>query len=472
MDLFTRKKLIHKSSREPYDFLVVNGQAGHGKSFTVGMFTHWKIQNNPNIRIANVAPKWTAVSVAQKQSPLRGQPQLYYMTLQALCGMKGITKYTSEGPVTTYEIFPQNAKFDKFDIVIVDEASMVDEDLWSMLIDHIDETRIILVGDSGQLPPVGEKFSKCFSNKYMNGTVGGRQIRTAIATLREQKRTSEDSEVLNLALAVRNKKPTNHFKTKYQQTTFLHYQEIDKSIDNQLKDFFKYVYGGTRYKNDSNFFKLICYTKTTKNSPAVGYWTRKIREALYGESPPYIAEGESILITQPIFDRSGPMPEEIVSQGQEAIVQKLGPVQEIYMNFDFLRGDKNLPYYPATLIYENLKGQKQVDTFIMLTEKGEAIWDEICKNISSVAWAYKKKGRKVGKIWEEFHRINDQVLRYEFDYATTVHGAQGRSFSFIAYDLSDLRRALSANKNATLYRQLEYTALTRPTIAAFILTNK
>src|SRR6188768_200332 len=50
------------------------------------------------------------------------------------------------------------------DLVIIDEASMVDDGTWQMLLDlKPDLAKIIFLGDPTQIPPIGEKTSKVFS---------------------------------------------------------------------------------------------------------------------------------------------------------------------------------------------------------------------------------------------------------------------------------------------------------------------
>ena len=71
-----------------------------------------------------------------------------------------------------HETFKPDKKSDKkisfaaFDIVLIDEASMINNELWGLLQDAMTrytKVKLIFMGDSAQLPPVNEEISPVFA---------------------------------------------------------------------------------------------------------------------------------------------------------------------------------------------------------------------------------------------------------------------------------------------------------------------
>ena len=68
----------------------------------------------------------------------------------------GQNRYLSKFQPSTIHMYLANPKLQKFDVMIVDEASMIDVDLMlDLLISVPRGSAIIFVGDADQLPPVG-----------------------------------------------------------------------------------------------------------------------------------------------------------------------------------------------------------------------------------------------------------------------------------------------------------------------------
>ncbi|MFZ4676394.1 MAG: ATP-dependent DNA helicase, partial [Nodosilinea sp.] len=60
----------------------------------------------------------------------------------------------------------QGSQIDRYRLVIIDECSMINQELWELLVNAVSNlyrgTQILFVGDSAQLPPVNEPESACF----------------------------------------------------------------------------------------------------------------------------------------------------------------------------------------------------------------------------------------------------------------------------------------------------------------------
>ncbi len=116
---------------------LIVGAAGSGKSYTVGVITD--VVNALEHTIALCAPTGKAAKRLEEVSGVRA------MTLHRLLGYNGRDWARDHDNPLEQEV------------IIVDECSMLDVELAWRLFDAIDfsRTRLILVGDHQQLPPVG-----------------------------------------------------------------------------------------------------------------------------------------------------------------------------------------------------------------------------------------------------------------------------------------------------------------------------
>lgn len=125
------------------DFLIISGGPGTGKTFTVNKIIGALKQQNSDISIALAAPTGKAAERLSESidSELDG---IEASTLHKLLGARknGEFKFNKENKLY-------------FDVIIIDEASMLDLRLWISLIRALrTSTKLILLGDKDQLASV------------------------------------------------------------------------------------------------------------------------------------------------------------------------------------------------------------------------------------------------------------------------------------------------------------------------------
>ncbi len=138
-----QKEVIKHLFSHPFSILC--GGPGTGKTYTAAMFVRLLIANQPKkLKILLSAP--TGKAALHLQSSLLSKSpdiQCEAMTLHRLLKLRPGKQ----------QLF-SNRRIDA-DLVIVDEASMIDISLWNHLLEAVHlGTRLILMGDPNQLPPV------------------------------------------------------------------------------------------------------------------------------------------------------------------------------------------------------------------------------------------------------------------------------------------------------------------------------
>lgn len=132
---------------------VLSGYAGTGKTWLAVHLI--QAACDKGLRVAVCAPTHKAVSVITAKLDGSRNPKLWTGTLHALLGLK--LRETHEG-VMRIELdrHPKATYFESYDIVFVDEASMVGPALLSYIERFIRgaRTRVLYLGDPGQLLPI------------------------------------------------------------------------------------------------------------------------------------------------------------------------------------------------------------------------------------------------------------------------------------------------------------------------------
>lgn len=147
------KKILHwYAAKDRSDFLTLGGYAGTGKTTLIALFRKVLYQQDPKFKVAFVAFTGKATQVLQHY--LQENKVLY----------KGDSTSTIHGLIYSvienehHEIIGWKKKDQlKADLIIIDEASMVDQKIWLDLLSY--GIPILAVGDHGQLPPVQGSFN-------------------------------------------------------------------------------------------------------------------------------------------------------------------------------------------------------------------------------------------------------------------------------------------------------------------------
>jgi len=194
-------------------FSVISGGPGTGKTTIVLRLLKMLYGQNNTLKIALAAPTGKAAARLQQSIADSGKTSLEAKTVHRLLG---ITANNDKGRYSQQRPLP-------IDVLIVDEASMIDISLMAKLMHALpDKTRLILLGDSQQLASVESgavlanlcaktpQFSAEFSqqiNKFMGIKLSSTEdnesvLNDSVVLLLHSYRFDENSDIGQLAKAV------------------------------------------------------------------------------------------------------------------------------------------------------------------------------------------------------------------------------------------------------------------------------
>jgi exodeoxyribonuclease-5 len=153
-----KKQILHKlinwyrNHYKQASYITVGGFAGTGKTTLIALLRRIIHKKNPKLKIAFVSYTGKAAQVLKNR--LQASHTVYEHdfigTIHSLIYSPIVNQ---KQQITGWK---QKDDLD-YDLIIIDEASMVSHDIWQDLLSY--DTAIIAVGDHGQLPPINDQFN-------------------------------------------------------------------------------------------------------------------------------------------------------------------------------------------------------------------------------------------------------------------------------------------------------------------------
>lgn len=137
------------------NFCIITGGPGTGKTTTVAKILALLFTENPSLKVALAAP--TGKAAARMTESLRAAGASFGAEIKTnFAALEPSTIHRLLKPVKDSPYFKFNASNPlRFDVLIVDESSMIDVALFAKLLDAVgDHTKVIFLGDKDQLASV------------------------------------------------------------------------------------------------------------------------------------------------------------------------------------------------------------------------------------------------------------------------------------------------------------------------------
>lgn len=330
----------------------------------------------------------------------------------------------------------------EFDAVIIDECSMIGEDLMKFIESDLGGQFVLYVGDPAQLPPVNEVASKAFSCQH----------RSNLDTIVRQ---AASNPILAAATTLRHSQggPVDwswvHDASSADQGVFLAGENGD--------DWMREGFTGAEFAADNDFCRYLCWT-----NDRVAAVNKKVRYWIYGETPtPFVAD-ERVLCRNPIL--AGESSREVAfNTNDEAVVASVEAEDKTY-SFDKKYATSNAPAVDGWSM--------TVPTWRVTLRRPMGI-DVVCwmpqdpQDIRKLEERLRTEARIQKTRWLELFDFKDKIADLRSVYAMTVHTSQGSTFGNVFVDLGDIQKRERSNLREM--QQLLYVAVTRPSHALILV---
>lgn len=440
--------------------ITLSGYAGTGKTTIMGIFNEY-LKRRIQADIIFSAPTHRANAVTRQKTP-----NAKVVTLQSLLGLRPDFDITEDVFDLHKLKFEQVAevKIEPAAIVIVDEASMIQDSLYDFLLEQIAAkgAQIIFVGDKGQLRPVkANNISKVFRND-------GAQLQ-----LTKVERTG-DNPILKESTRVRNREDLS-----YETDIAPNGQGVEYSSDKtRIREFVRTSLKEMKDSQDPLYFRVLAATNAS-----VDAYNSAIRQILYGRRPAQLYEGELVMGYSNREYDSLRKKYKLMNSG-DYVVQSVKPTTiQIDLTYPDRKESISMEGYKVTLkdaidtsassftidVVSNFETDENI---IKVQEYIQTLWSMRKQLLASGnPTAARSVVEKINRIQNKIHTMRDikdangrLKLRKSFDYgyAHTIHKSQGGTYSKVLINDSSINTFGFNDKNGQEVRQeLKYVAVSR-----------
>jgi len=440
------QKLVHfVTSADSGKIFVLKGYAGTGKTTLVGAL----IKSLPGVKWKSVllAPTGKAAKVLAKYSG-RAAYTIHKKIYRRVSGPDGSSKF----------IVQPNLEFDS--IFIVDEASMISsggslsggfssgKSLLDDLLEYVStgvNCKLIFVGDTAQLPPVGLTISPALDEKFLKSNY---HFSIDSIELKEVVRQSKSSGILANATHLRDMiSPDSKEVPKFNLEDFTDIVRIGgMELEDALNDSYS--------KHGAEETIVICRSNKRAN-----IYNQQIRARIRWQENE-ISSGDYMMIVKnnyfwlPEESRAG-----FIANGDTVEIMKVSNHEEID-GFKFADARLRLVDYPDEPVLETklLLNTIMSESPALPAAESKRLYETISASYGDVANKY----NRLLKVKKDPYF---NALQVKFAYAVTCHKAQGGQWESVFVEQGYVTDEMI---NSEFLRWL-YTALTRATQKLYLV---
>jgi exodeoxyribonuclease-5 len=435
---------------------VLKGWAGTGKTFAISILVRYVLEvmhaKDPWYKIAVTGPTNKSVRVIKKTSGLKN-PRVIFQTIHKLLGLT--EKITNDGE----QIFVNQSDFrpniNSMKLLIIDEVSMLNDDLFHEILKYRDKLKVICMGDPAQIPPVSKPDCIPFRDELLD--VYG------IKTLHLKKimRQNEGNAIIKASTLIRSDlesnstvPPITSLNESGEGIEFLNLDlpETRKDFSNILSKYFK----SDNFKNDSEYCKIIAWRNKT-----VASMNTLIRRVIFGDASlsSKILVGEKLIANNPIVIQGSVIlfntndeftVDSFIVRTETVTMKSFSPVVSI-----------DLKYYDSEVTYMDDQDELCKTSIEILHEDSELEFKKIAAILKMQA--IEQKGKN--KTWLAYYDFLRKYADVGFAYSITAHKSQGSTYN-TTFVLED---DINMNNNIVERNRIKYTAYTRASKKLYVL---
>jgi exodeoxyribonuclease-5 len=439
---------------------VLKGWAGTGKTYTISLLVRYVLEVIQPTRlwykVGVTGPTNKSVRVIRKATGISSS-RVQFQTVHKILGLS--EKITSDGQ----QIFVNDGDFKPqirtLKLLIVDEVSMLSDDLFEELLKYRDKTKIIFMGDPAQIPPVGRPDCIPFRDELLEG------YRIKTLNLRQIMRQKEGNPIIESSVKIRKNignsnsgiSPENKINQIGEGVEFvnLNSPESRSSFRAILEKYFK----TDRFKDDPEYCKIIGWRNKTISS-----MNDLVRKVIYGEEAlsSKILIGEKLIANSPILEK-----DTIIFNTNDEFTVESFEVESEDLRFKVSDHPDDDPYPISLKHYETLVSYLDEDddlvrrTIRILHEGSEDEFKKLA-NILKLR-AINKKGKD--KSWLVYYNFLRRYADVMYGYSLTSHKAQGSTYDTVFL----LEDDIDVNWNIIERNRIKYTAYTRSSRKLYVI---
>ena len=420
---------------------VLRGYAGTGKTTVVSALVQW---------LARLQRKYTLMAPTGRAAKVMSA----YAGVPASTIHKKIYRQTSGAPAERLSFQRQPNRQEEM-LYIVDEASMISDEkafgetgLLDDLMGFVFEkstNRLLLIGDTAQLPPVGQLLSPALDPELLAGRF---RARVESVELRQVMRQAQESGILVNATELREelRQPEPHIQLHTKG-----FRDIFKMGGDRLEDGLRWAYKQYGHENTT----IICRSNRNANQ-----YNQLIRQVLF-EAEDEIAAGDYIMVVRNNYFWL-PKDSEIgfLANGDFMEITKVIRREEMF-GCRFAQARVRLVDYPdePQMEVKLLLDTLHTETPSLPRDQNEKLYQAILEDYSHLA----KKSERNAEMRKDPY-LN--ALQIKFAYALTCHKAQGGQWQAVFVDHGYLK---PDEPLAGEFARWLYTAITRASERLFLL---
>lgn len=464
---------------DKFKWITLEGIAGSGKTFVLNRVIEAVKATNPNISIGMTAPTHKAVRVLRNHSEMKNR--LDFGTIHSFLGLK--QKHDEKTGKVTFEPefgSERERKIDTIQVLIVDETSMLQDDLFGYIEDEVrsGHLKVIFMGDPLQIPPVGKKKQTGENNAipFMKSRQEAHKI--DLVSLTEPQRQAANSPIILYATAIRHQGkrqfPEFEFKEEYKD----HLEKIaPRGNLPLLHKLFEEYFGSPEFEADPDYVKVIAWQNKTVN-----YFNHEIRLLLnkkYMEDNnldtlPSIIVGDRLVLDQPLI-----VGKKIIMQNNEEVRVVECEIVEEGIDYRLIRegnsfkkmsgedeDKQHLRTWDAKFYKVVLKDEEGKVTRTKIIH--EDVFEEFKDIRERLATAAKESRESFNRKtnWQQFFRLEKMFCWVKHNYCLTAHKAQGSTYKYcfvMGWDIYMNKLDLEERN------RIMYVGATRPTEKLWVI---
>lgn len=430
------------------------GYAGTGKTYLVAKVAEFLRDRGYQVEVA--APTHKAAGVLEEK--LEG---FEVKTIHSLLGLR--LEHDMEDDTGGRILKAGDPKIKRGTVVICDEASMIGEDLQKQ-IRAMPAVQWIFVGDSAQLPPVGEKKSDLLNNPD--------------AVLSTVLRQEADSMILEMATAIRNGDMSLSQLGRDVQAV----RDADALFNAALTAF-----QSAEYQADAAHARMLVFRN--KRREAIN---QAMRTLIVGADDPY-APGEWLVmysqysITQAEMNDLAERARKASGRTRSRLWREFFELKESVPKV--LHVSEEIRVHSAVETTKEAAGHVFRCWLLDVTAHGESHrlyvldkaerprWDEVRAALRQKALDLREEMKRLDgaardntdkerrRTWGLYFELENTFAWVDYAYAMTVHKSQGSTFTHAFVDAEDIYRS------GGMRQSLLYTATTRPSNSLTLYSN-